>query len=193
LTATIRLATPEDAEEIARLHVHTSLTAYQPILGDDYSGDDLEERVDLWRRMLQGDHSLAWPPPEKTYVAILEDGEGGTIAGFCSVGASRDEDAAEAGEVYMLYVSPDRWRGGIGGLLFDAGVRYLTDRGFPELLLWVLEGNQPARSFYERHGWVTDGAVKPRTARPRYRRSATARSRQRARYYVSPAEAQPRA
>lgn len=159
----IRLATPDDAEAIARLHVETSLFAYRPILGHDYSGGDISERVDHWRRMLMGDHSLAWIPPEKTYVAVTADDR---IAGFCAVGASRDEDRPDDGEVYMLYVSPDHWGGRVSNQLFEAGVAYLRGRDFAHLLLWVLEDNARARRFYERKGWQPDGAKKPSFSKP---------------------------
>jgi ribosomal protein S18 acetylase RimI-like enzyme len=154
----IRLATPEDAEEIAWLHVHASLTAYRPIFGDGYSGEDLGERTDYWRRMLLGDLTLAWTPPEKTYVAITREER---IAGFCAVGASRDDDGDGDGEVFLLYIAPEQWRAGIGQQLFEAGVAYLRERGFPSLTLWVLEDNIRARSFYEKNGWRPDGARKP--------------------------------
>ncbi len=164
MTATsIRLATPDDAEEIARLHVETSLFAYRPILGEDYTGGDIGERIEHWRRMLMGDHSLAWTPPEKTYVATTADEH---IAGFCAVGMSRDDDRPDDGEVYMLYVSPDYWGAGVSSRLFDAGVTYLRERGFERLILWVLEDNARARRFYERNGWQPEGAKKPSFSKP---------------------------
>ena len=49
--------------------------------------------------MLEGDPSLAWTPPEKTYVAILDDGR---IAGFCSVGACGDAAFSAGCESMML-------------------------------------------------------------------------------------------
>jgi len=172
----VRLATPEDAEAIARLHVATSLAAYRPIFGDDYTGGDIDERIESWRRMLVGDLTLAWMPPEKTYLAVTADE---TIAGFCAVGPSRDAEPGDDGEVMMLYISPDFWRGGVGNLLFDSGTAYLRERGFSELILWVLEDNVRARSFYEKKGWRPDGAKKPSFSRPalsqvRYRVKAAA-------------------
>ncbi len=113
--------------------------------------------------MLVQDPSLAWMPPEKTYVACLEDG---AIVGFCAVGASRDDDPGADGEVQMLYVAPASWRGGVGQKLFDAGVAYLRARGFPELILWVLKDNIRARTFYEKNGWLPDGAEKPSFSKP---------------------------
>lgn len=159
----IRLATPQDAEAIARLHVATSLAAYRPIFGEGYTGGDITERIVSWKRMLLGDLTLPWLPPEKTYVAEMEDG---SIGGFCAAGASRDEDAGEDGEIHMLYVAPDYWRSGIGNALFKAGVSYLIERGFPQMVLWVLEGNTRARTFYEKHGWLPDGKRKPSASRP---------------------------
>lgn len=138
------------------------MAAYRPIFGDDYDGGDIDERIDSWRRMLVGDLSLAWMPPEKTYVAIPEHGG---IVGFCAVGASRDDDEGD-GEVHMLYVAPDQWRSGIGKQLLDAGTAYLRGRGFRGLVLWVLKDNARARGFYEKEGWRPDGFEKPSFNRP---------------------------
>jgi ribosomal protein S18 acetylase RimI-like enzyme len=173
----IRLATPEDADEIARLHVATSLAAYRPILGEEYSEGELQERIEVWRRMLLGDYSLAMMPPEKTYVATTPDDR---IAGFCAVGPSRDEDADGIGEVFLLYVAPDHWGRGISERLFEAGTVYLRERGFVTMTLWVLEGNDRARGFYAKKGWAPDGARKPSYRNPslaqvRYRTPTPAR------------------
>ncbi len=62
---------------------------------------------------------------------------------------------------YTLYVHPERWRGGIGTVLLVAAERRLLDRGFTEAALWTLERNDRARRFYERHGWLHDGASIP--------------------------------
>jgi ribosomal protein S18 acetylase RimI-like enzyme len=159
----IRLATPDDAEEIARLHVATSLAAYRPLLGDSYAEGEIDERIDMWRRILFGDLSLAMMPPEKTYVAVTAED---VIAGFCAVGPSRDEDGEGIGEVFLLYVAPERWRGGVGKQLFDAGTAYLRERGFDTMTLWVLERNDQARGFYEKHGWAPDGGRKPSYRNP---------------------------
>jgi ribosomal protein S18 acetylase RimI-like enzyme len=159
----IRNATPDDAEEIARLHVAASLKAYGPIFGPQYTGGDPAERTEMWRRMLMQDHTLAWTPPEKTYVAMTPDE---SIAGFCAVGASRDDDTPDDGEVYMVYVAPDHWKGGVGRKLFDSGVKYLKTRQFDRLTLWVLKDNVRARTFYERAGWIPEGKEKPSFSKP---------------------------
>ena len=83
---------------------------------------------------------------------------GEPLLGFVTFGASRDADARGLGEVYALYVDPGSHRGGIGRMLMAEARRALADEGFSEAILWVLQGNDRARQFYEREGWVADGA-----------------------------------
>ena len=80
---------------------------------------------------------------------VAEDG--GVIEGFCAVGPSTEEDW---GEVYAIYLDPDRWGQGVGRALLAAGESALLDDGQWQALLWVLDANVRARAFYERQGWV---------------------------------------
>jgi len=77
-----------------------------------------------------------------------------------SFGGSRDDDAEGLGEVYALYVDPQRHRGGVGRMLMAEARRQLAEDGFQEAILWVLQGNDRARSFYEGEGWEADGATR---------------------------------
>jgi ribosomal protein S18 acetylase RimI-like enzyme len=79
------------------------------------------------------------------------------LEGFVTFGASRDDDARGLGEVYALYVDPDRLRGGVGRMLMVEARRRLVADGFTDAILWVLQGNDRARSFYEGEGWSPDG------------------------------------
>ncbi|OJU86225.1 MAG: hypothetical protein BGO11_18930 [Solirubrobacterales bacterium 70-9] len=80
------------------------------------------------------------------------------LRGFVTFGESRDEDARGLGEIYALYVDPERHRGGVGRMLMREARRRLVEEGFREAILWVLRGNTRAGSFYEREGWRPDGA-----------------------------------
>ncbi len=75
-------------------------------------------------------------------------------------GPSRDEDAVGLGEIYALYVDPGRHEGGVGRMLMAHARRRLRKAGFEAAVLWVLEGNDRAASFYEREGWNPDGATR---------------------------------
>src|SRR5262249_20244860 len=62
------------------------------------------------------------------------------------------------GEVVAIYVDPTRWGTGAGRTLMTSALRRLTERGFQTVRLWVLVDNRQARRFYERAGFMPDGA-----------------------------------
>jgi len=101
---------------------------------------DVESRTESWSRILR-----------QTRGRVLVAEDDGVIAGFCAVGPSIEEDW---GEVYAIYLDPDRWGQGVGRALLAAGERALLDDGQWQALLWVLDRNVRAREFYERQGWV---------------------------------------
>ncbi|HEY6055903.1 MAG TPA: GNAT family N-acetyltransferase [Gaiellaceae bacterium] len=78
--------------------------------------------------------------------------------GFASVGPSRDEQGV--GELYAIYVLPERWGSGLARELLAAAEAELRGLGYAEATLWVLEANPRARGFYESCGWALDGAAK---------------------------------
>jgi ribosomal protein S18 acetylase RimI-like enzyme len=81
--------------------------------------------------------------------------------GFSALGPSRDVDAdPNTAEVAAIYVHPEEWKKGIGRALLSASLDQIRKRKFDQLTLWVLEGNQRARSFYESFGFIQEGAVK---------------------------------
>lgn len=148
----IREAEPKDAEGIAGVHVRSWQAAYRGQLTDDYlDGLKVEDRVDQHRRTLRE------PMPEwRTWVA--EDD--GRLLGFAVTGPSEDADAdPKTGEVYAIYLEPDRVGTGAGRQLFQHAVDDLRGRGFHTATLWVLESNERTRRFYEVAGWKPDGMV----------------------------------
>ncbi len=113
---------------------------------------DVERRASLYR--FESDRS----EDPVTWVAVDD-----AVVGFVSVSGSRDTDANGGGEIQALYVAPPRWRCGVGTVLLTTGERVLTELGFVEASLWVLEENERARRFYEAHGWRADAIVKTLT------------------------------
>lgn len=128
-----------DADRLARIHIETWQVAYRGILADEYL-DSLQvgPRIRWWERFITNG----------TTVHVAESDQ--NVVGFCSVGASGDRGW---GEVFAIYVHPSRWDEGHGRRLIEAGEDALREEGFARALLWVLEGNHRARSFYERQGW----------------------------------------
>lgn len=61
-------------------------------------------------------------------------------------------------ELTHLYVHPGAQAAGIGRRLMEGAIEIADVEGHRRVLLWVLEGNQHARRFYERFGFVYEGA-----------------------------------
>lgn len=161
----VRRARPSDAAAIAAVHTRGWQGAYEHVFGaENLRSIDTERRARWWERAVFEDLET---------VLVAEDD--GTLVGFASVGASRDEDAE--GELYAIYALPERWGTGVGTALMAAGVDALRTAGYRDAVLYVLEDNPRARRFYEREGWALDGTTKSdeffgvRVNEVRYRRS----------------------
>jgi RimJ/RimL family protein N-acetyltransferase len=141
----VRRATRDDARAIADVKIETWRATYVGIVPQQIlDALDIDEHERIWWRVAD---------TEGTAVFVAEDG--GTIVGFASVGPCRTE--ASSGELYAIYVRPSSWGSGAGQALMDAAVAWLGER-WTEAVLWVAEANPRARRFYERCGWVPDGA-----------------------------------
>jgi GNAT superfamily N-acetyltransferase len=142
----IRPARPGDAAAVAEVHVRTWQAAYEHVFGAErLASIDTPERRGRWERWLADG--------ERVWVAADE----GRVVGFVWIGDSRD--APDEGELFAIYVMPDAWGSGAGrGLM--ALARLELRCAYPTSMLWVLEDNPRARRFYEREGWVLDGASK---------------------------------
>ena len=151
-TRRIRDATPEDARAIAEVHVASWRAAYRGLLPDDYL-----ERLSVDEREVQRREHLDDPSGEWGTLVAEEDGH---VVGFATYGPSRDEDAPPGtGEVPAIYLDPALVGTGIGRDLFAEATAGLRHAGYGRATLWVLEGNERARRFYEKAGWTWDGAT----------------------------------
>jgi hypothetical protein len=143
VTPLVRDATPDDVEAIARVHVQGWREAYAGQLSEEaLAGLSVGERATMWRRAFER------PDPRARFL-IAERVPGG-IVGFARGGPSRPGGAILIGteaEIYAIYLLDvvKRLRG-----LFD----HFRKSGFASAGLWVLDGNIPARSFYEALGGV---------------------------------------
>jgi GNAT superfamily N-acetyltransferase len=74
--------------------------------------------------------------------------------------AGRDGAAPETGELAAIYAEPRVWSQGVGHALHEVALQRLRDLGVSSATLWVLNTNERARRFYERHRWELGGADK---------------------------------
>lgn len=147
----IRDAQPADAQCIAAVHVRSWQIAYQGLLPERVLANlSVADRKRTWSTILVD------PPPRSAVLLAIFDG---VVVGFVAVGPGRDcAAAAQAGELYAIYLRPDQWGRGIAAQLHSAAIHRLSTLGFTQATLWVLEGNERATGFYQRNGWVVDGA-----------------------------------
>ena len=140
VSAMARLADPDDARAIARVHVRSWQAVYRGVIAEEFLGSlDVDRRTEMINRMIRD---------ESRVLLVCERDE--RVAGYSMLGPSDDEGW---GEVLAIYASPDRWGVGVGHELMTASEQWFHDQGYRRAMLWVLENNPRARAFYEREGW----------------------------------------
>lgn len=150
----VRVATVDDAEAIAAVHVRSWQSAYRGLLPGAYlDALSVERRSEVWSRILSETNL------PRSGAFVLQDNL--DVVGFVHVAPTRDDDLpASTGEVTGIYITPSAWGLGGGGQLIATARASLKAAGFARAALWVLKANLAARRFYERQGWVPDGARK---------------------------------
>jgi ribosomal protein S18 acetylase RimI-like enzyme len=149
---TLRIAVTSDAEKCARVHVAAWQAAYRGLVPEAFlAGFTVEKRTTVVRTSLEAHSEETW---------LLE--EGNEPVAILTIGPNRDEDLdkQKVGELWGIYITPTWWRRGIGTKLVNEAERMLSSRGYEQVVLWVLDGNGPARRFYEAMGYGVDGAEK---------------------------------
>ena len=176
----IRAGSAAHAARIAAVQRETWFAAYEGIIAaevidrvtvpDDGARIRQSFRTRPWQRMLvavdpgPGDPGIAAPGPG-------DPGAGG-IVGYASFGPetdvlnapwphplTADGEGGRVAELYALYVRPAWWSTGTGRALMGKVLARTAAAGYRSITLWVLRDNQRARRFYERAGFVPDGAA----------------------------------
>lgn len=143
-----------DAAGMTSVHVRGWQTAYAGLMPAGYLAamDPADpERIEGRRRHLT----------DYTGVCAFVAEEDGSVVGFVNAGPYRTDkegdDVTGGGEVYAIYVAPERLGTGAGRALMDAAVRWLGEQGLLPVRLWMLVGNARALAFYQRYGFRLDG------------------------------------
>lgn len=143
----IRIGDEKDIPAIAAIHVAGWQAAYGGFVDQDYL-DSLSagQREADWRGWMESGES-------ETLIAEI----GGTIAGFITYGRTKTPPPGDSkirpqypAEIYALYILPDYWRQGVGSALMGAAAQKMQDKKWGGACLWVLDGNNRAKSFYEK-------------------------------------------
>lgn len=129
---TIRLARPEELEELEALQRRASLAL------PDYR-EQLEAHPD----------AIHLPPAQIANGQVMVAELDGRVAGFAAV---------VGGELDGLFVEPDLWRSGVGAVLVETVTHEARRKG---LTLSVI-ANPAALGFYERCGFAVEGEAQTR-------------------------------
>lgn len=159
--ATVRVAGPDDAADLAAVQVRTWRAAYADALGQaTVAALDEAALTDEWAHAVEH-------PASTVYVAC----EGTTTVGFCAAGpapaddsaaadGSPPADAAEVALIATVLVEPRWGRRGHGGRLFAAAASDLRALGQTRGVTWVSQSDSAALSFFRGIGWNPDGTVR---------------------------------
>ncbi|VWB57870.1 N-acetyltransferase GCN5 [Burkholderia aenigmatica] len=146
--ATLRAATAQDANHIARLHTLSWQTAYSHILPVAYLSDEAPtEHAIRWRQYLDRN--------EKEWGLVLIAEVDGEPVGIVS--AERPVDPALGVLLDCLHVHPSHHGSGTGKRMIEAVRAWARGLGVDRVHLKVLEGNERAIGFYEHNGWQLAG------------------------------------
>jgi GNAT superfamily N-acetyltransferase len=141
----IRPATADDVEGLGRVHALSRNAAYTGLVPDQaLARITPTSQADHWRARL-----AAQRPPFSIYVATVEGRVEGLALGF---GRAREATLS------ALHVLPALHGTGAGQALHDRLLADFAGWGCGTAVLWVLDGNERAQSFYRRNGWVHDGS-----------------------------------
>ena len=144
----IRPIAEGDEAGAASVHIHSWREAYSGIIDRahlDSLPANFSQRTERWHKIIK-DSFLG---DRKTLVAVRD----GNIVGFASVGVARDQEFADHGELWSLYLLRVCHGKQIGYLLLSEALKFLYQRGYRKAYAWVLADN-PTKGFYERTGAV---------------------------------------
>ena len=140
----IRLATKEDASAISEVFALSWKKAYRGMMSQHYL-DHLA--LDFWEKTLSEELESGAVGAE----VALEEGK---VIGCIVYRKSRITALPEYAEIQAVYMHPDKIRKGYGQALLDSVLKTVKGMGYEGCYLWVLLGNNAARSFYEKNGFV---------------------------------------
>jgi ribosomal protein S18 acetylase RimI-like enzyme len=136
-------AGPDDAEDLARVHITSWRETYQGLLPDSYLS---RMSIPVYARRFRA--GLVQPGEHDATLAAADRTR---LIGYASGGPSRTRRPGEA-EVMTLYVLKSAQGRGVGRELLASMARVFAANGATSLMLSVLRDNIPARQFYEHLG-----------------------------------------
>jgi GNAT superfamily N-acetyltransferase len=153
--ASVRPATPGDADELARIQAAVWAVVHGGALPEDLlEAVGSTEATERWRT------AIAEPPSPRHRVLTALAGE--QVVGFAALAPAADPDtiASLDGELLALCVDPASAGGGHGSRLVNAVADVARDDGVHHLHAWLATAETELRAFLAGAGWADDGATR---------------------------------
>ena len=140
----VRFATQKDAADVAQLHLIATMTLYEgQVPLEHWAATPMPKRVSYWKEAIE------FGEPQ-VMVAVQDD----EIVGMVGYDRSRDPKTPNTtGEIWALYVDPDRIGQGIGLALWDAAREGLVDEGCTQVTVWLPLRNERTLRFHDLAGF----------------------------------------
>ena len=141
-----------DEESLAYIQTESWKAGFKDILSPDIleKCTKMEKATAMYRRLLEQKIGNGY--------LLSVAGKPHCIAWWDS---TRETDMPGYAELICIHSLENQWRKGYGSKMMEKVLRDITDAGYSKVMLWVFEDNNRARSFYEKHGFVSYGKIKP--------------------------------
>ena len=142
----------KDIHAVSEINIHAWRSAYKDIISQQYLDElDIKKSEVNWAEGFTKHNDL---------IRLVCLSEEGIVCGYLCGGRARDKNGKIDGELYAIYVSPNKKRNGCGELLFKEFKKELIRLEFKNMNVWVLEANYSGRKFYEKMGGLQSSHTK---------------------------------
>lgn len=151
-SVSIRLATADDVQALARVSRLAFAATYPGIVPDEVLAEWIDHAAEPWQKAFDEQVPDA---PWRPWVAERD----GIIVGYATTSPGKDwwlPPPEGAGEMTNLYLDPAAIGSGVGSALYDHAVADLRQRGFNPFVVWAFRDNERARRFYQGKGLAID-------------------------------------
>lgn len=146
-TILIRQMLTDDVPYVARFHHAAWMDAYRDLLPtEEVEKITLRHFQNSWKQILEDD--------ERTNLIAIEKA---MPVGYASYRPRKKEGRWE---LIGIYVDPSSMNKGCGSTLFGAVVSAIKEKKATKLIVWVMEKNQRAVSFYRKQGMHPSGKMR---------------------------------
>ena len=150
----LRIATINDSQRIAEIHVFGWRCAYKNFISMDFL-------INKFTVKMRGEKFIEYLAKENTNEETYVFEEDNIIKAFMTIGNCRDEDKNDkVFELCGIYVDPIFQRQKIGTKIVNFSINEAEHRNKKEIVLWVFKKNIESIEFYTKMGFKKDGREK---------------------------------